>query len=140
LKPFYSAGLIETDDDTDDGVALQATDDEEEKEEEEDEMDDEDKDDEEDPLGALDDDERKGLIENTAAVRMTLMKVRYYMSIISLILCSCCCYRFANYPLLSSTPLPLPFLRGVMPALLILFVYDLSLAMSKLDGILHMTC
>jgi hypothetical protein len=127
------------DDEMDDGIALQASDDEEENEEE-DEMDDEDKEEEEDPLGALDDNEKKGLIENTAAVRMTLTKVSYYMSIISLILCSCCYYRFANYLLLSSIPLPLPFLHGVTPALLILFVYDLSLAMSKLDGILHMTC
>ena len=128
------------DDETDDGIALQAMDDEEEKEGEEDEMDDKDKEEEEDPLDAMDDDEQEVLIENTEAVHMTLMKVSFYTSIISLFLCSCCGYRFKNYHLLLSIPLPLPFLHGMRPVLLILFVYDLSLMMSKLDGILHMTC
>ena len=140
LKPFYSAGLIESNDDSDDGIALQAMDDNEEKEEEEeeDEIDDEDKEEEEDPLDVLDDNERENLMKNTEAVRMTPMKVHLYISIISLFLCSCCYYRFANSPSPLSILLPSPFLHGMRPAFLILFVYGLSLAMSKLNGILHL--
>ena len=113
---------MEMDDETDDGVVLQAMDDEEEKEGEEDEMDDEDKEEEEDLLDAMDDDEREVLIENTEAVRMTLMKISFYTSIISLFLCSCFGYRFENYHSLSSIPLPLPFLHGMRPVLLILLI------------------
>lgn len=76
LKPFYSPGLMGKDDETDDGVVLQAMDDEEEKEEE-DKMDDEDKEEEEDPFGAMDDDKGEGLIKNTEAVRIMLMKVSF---------------------------------------------------------------
>jgi len=76
LKPFYSAGLIETDGDTNCGIALQGTDsDDEEKDNDNPEMDDEDKEEEEDTLDALDDDEREDLIKNTEAVCTTLMKV-----------------------------------------------------------------
>lgn len=141
LKPFYSAGLIETDDETDDGIAPQAMDDNEEKEEEDDHMDDELGDEEEeDPLDAMDNDKRESLIKNTEAVRTTLLKVSLYASIISLFLCSLYHYRFVNYPSLLSIPLPLPSLHGMMPALLILSMYDLSHVMSRLNGIPHMTC
>jgi hypothetical protein len=120
---------------------LQSTDDSDEEEEvQEDGIDDEDKEEEEDPLAAMDDDEREGLIENTEAVRATLMKVSFHMYIISSTLCSCYRSRFANCPLLSSILPPLSFLHGVMPASLIPFLYDLSLAMLQLDGILRTTC
>ena len=136
------AGSIESNDESDDGIALQAMDDDEEEkeEEEDDEIDNEDKEEEEDPLDALDDDEREDLIQNTEAVRTTLMKVRLYISIISLFLCSCHYYRFTNSPLPLSILPPLPFPHGVRPAFLILFTYSLSLAMSKLNGILHIIC
>jgi len=118
-------------------------DDEDDEEEGEDDpdADDEDEEEEEDLLTNLDNDEREELINNTEAVRTMLNKVRlmfYYF------FCLCthvhCCYRFANSPSLLSIPPPLSFPHGVMPVLLVLFACDLSLAMSKLDGILHMIC
>jgi hypothetical protein len=78
LKPFYSAGLLENNDDVNDDIlAAQNTDEDEEGDEGDDEleMDDEDRDEDEDPVSALEDDERDSLIENTEAVRTTLMKV-----------------------------------------------------------------
>ena len=81
LKPFYSARLLDTNDDinSDGGIlVLQAADDEEEENEDENEdgMDDnEDKEKEEDPFTILDNDEREILIQNTEAVYTTLMKV-----------------------------------------------------------------
>jgi hypothetical protein len=93
LKPFYSVGSTETDNETeygDDGMpALQAMDDEEEEGEGDPDADDDEEEEEEDPLGALDDDEREELINNTEAVRMTLNKVHLSASVISLPLCSC---------------------------------------------------
>ena len=84
LKPFYSAGSIETDNETEHGddcmPALQAMDDEEEDEADPD-ADDDDEEEEEDPLGALDDDEREQLINNTETVRTTLNKVRLFASV-----------------------------------------------------------
>lgn len=82
LKPFYSTGSLETNDEIDDGMpALQAVDDEEEGDEgdDESEMDDEDQEEEEDPLSALNNDEREALIQNVEAVHTTLMKVCTYL-------------------------------------------------------------
>ena len=94
LKPFYSAGLIETGDVTecgDNGMpALETIDYYEEEECMGDAVvDDEDKEEEEDLLGALDDDEREEFINNTEDVHTTLNKVHLSTSIISLSLCSC---------------------------------------------------
>ena len=61
-----------------------------------------------------------------------------------LFLCLCthvhCCYRFANSPSPLSIPPPLSFPHGIMPVPLMHFMCDLSLTMSKLDGIQHMIC
>ena len=145
LKPFYSARLLDTNDDidSDNGIVLQVVDDEEEEEEDEDydEMDDDkDKEEEEDPLSILDDDKREGLIQNTEAVCTMLMKV--CTSLLSVLFCPhlCCHSRFAKSPLPLSIPPPLPFLHGMKPVLLTPFLYSLSLMMSKLNGILHMIC
>ena len=91
LKPFSSAGLIETDNETendDDNMPeLQAMDDEDDEEDDPD-VDDEDNE-EEDLLAELDDDEREELINNTEAVRTMLNKVCLNVSTISLPLHSC---------------------------------------------------
>ena len=80
LKPFYSARLLDTNDDinSDDGIlVLQAADDKEEDNEDENEdgMDDDEDKEKEDPFTILDNDEREILIQNTEAVHTTLMKV-----------------------------------------------------------------
>jgi hypothetical protein len=115
-------------------------DDEEEGNEGDDEMDDEDKEEDEDPLNTLEGNERETLIENTEAVRSTLMKVCTFLSFLRFCAHVCCHYRFANSPSPLSIPPPLPFLHGVKPVPLTLYLYDLSLTMSKLDGILHTIC
>ena len=93
LKPFYSAGSIETDNETeygDNGMpALQAVDDEEEDGGDDPGVDDNDEEEEEDPIGVPDDDEREELINNTEAVRTTLNKVCLSASVIFLFLRSC---------------------------------------------------
>jgi hypothetical protein len=93
LKSFYSAGSIETGDETeygdDDMPALETIDDEEEESAGDPDADDDDEEEEEDPLGALDDNEREELINNTEDVRTTLNKVHLSASVISLSLCSC---------------------------------------------------
>jgi len=145
LKPYYSAGSIATGDETeygDDGMpALETIDDKEEESAGDPDADDDDEEDEEDPLGALDDNEREELISSTEDVRTTLNKVHLSASVISFFSAHVhCYYRFANSHLPLSIPPPLPFPHGVRPVPLILFAYDLFLAMSRLDGILHMTC
>jgi hypothetical protein len=136
LKPFHSAGSVEADNEIkydDDGMpALQAVDDEEEEDEDE-EGDpglNDDGEEEEDPLGALDDNEREQLINDTEAVRTTLNKVCLSASVFFCLHAHvCCCYRFANSPLPLSILPPLLFLHGVRPVPLILFACDLSLVM-----------
>src|SRR5882724_674136 len=92
LKPFYSAGSIETGDETecgDDGMpALETIDDDDDEESMGDpDVDDKDKE-EEELFGALDDDEREELINNTEDVHTTLNKVHLSASVIYLPLCS----------------------------------------------------
>ena len=146
LKPFYSARLLDTNDDidSDDGIlVLQAANDEEEENEDENEDgmdDDEDKEKEEDPFTILDNDEREILIQNTEAVHTTLMKVCTFLLLFFFCAHLCCRSRFANSPSLLSIPPPLPFPHGVKPVPLTPFLYSLSLVMSKLNGILHMIC
>ena len=85
LKPFYSARLLDTNDNinSDNGISvLQVADDEEEEngDENEDAMDDnKDKQEEEDPLTILDNDKRGILIQNTEAVCTMLMKVCMFL-------------------------------------------------------------
>lgn len=82
LKPFSSAGSTENDSETDnsddDMPALQAIDDEVEEDDidEDEDEDEDDEEEEEDPLGALNDEEREMLMNDTEAVRTTLNKVR----------------------------------------------------------------
>ena len=145
LKPFYSAGLLDTDIDSDDGIlVLQAADDEEEENEDENEDgmdDDKDKEEEEDPFTILDNNKREILIQNTEAVHTTLMKVCMFLLFV-FFFCAhlCCCSRFANSPSPLSIPPPLPFLHGLKPMPLTPYLYSLSLMMSKLNGILHTIC
>ena len=136
LKPFYSsAGSSEDDNEpNDDMLVLRTTYDEEEPAEEENEdedeleMDDEDEAEDEEPFSALDENDRVDLIENTEAVRMTLMKVCIYPFPL---FCAHfhCNDRFVNSPSPSSIQPPLRFLHGAKPVLPILFMYDLSLVM-----------
>ena len=92
LKPFSSARLTETDNETendDDSMPeLQAMDDEDDEEDDPD-VDDKDNEEEEDLLAELDDNEREELINNTEAVHTMLNKVRLNVSTISLPLNSC---------------------------------------------------
>jgi hypothetical protein len=92
LKPFYAAGSVETENETEydnDGMStLQAMDDEEEDNDGDSDADNDDEE-EEDPLGALDDNEREELIYNTEVVCTTLNKVCLSASVTSLPLCSC---------------------------------------------------
>ena len=92
LKPFSSARLTETNNETknddDSMLELQAMDDEDDEEDDPD-VDDEDNEEEEDLLAELDDDEREELINNTEAVRTMLNKVCLNVSTISLPLHSC---------------------------------------------------
>ena len=90
LKPFYSAGSIETDDP---GV------------------DDDDEEEEEDSIGALDDNEREELINNTEAVCTMLNKVCLLASVISLSLHSCSLLLYIcklSFAIVHSTTIALP--------------------------------
>jgi hypothetical protein len=139
---------IETDNKTepgDDGMlalaTLQDMDDEAEEGAGDPDVDDDDKEEDKDPLDALDDDKREELTNNTEAVCTTLNKVCLSTPLLYCLRAHVrCYYRSANSPLPSFIPPPLPFLHGARPVLLILFMFDLSLVMSKHDGILHMIC
>jgi hypothetical protein len=105
LKPFYSAGLMETDHETeygdDDMPALRAMDEEEGDSDVDHDAGHDDEEEEEDPLGALDDDEREELINNTEAVSMTLNKVcSLFLLLFTFALHAHvhCYYRFGNSP------------------------------------------
>ena len=105
LKPFYSVGLIKTDHETeygdDDMPALWAMDEEEGDSDVDHNVGHDDEKEEEDPLGALDDDERKELINNTEAVSTTLNKVSFLFLLLftfALHAHVCCYYRFRNSP------------------------------------------
>ena len=63
--------------------------DDEEEDEADPDADDDDEEEEEDPLGALDDDEREQLINNTETVHTTLNKVCLFASVIYSPLHSC---------------------------------------------------
>jgi hypothetical protein len=116
LKPFYSVRSIETDNETEYGddsvLSLQALDDEEKSEgegEDDPNADNDDKDEDEDPLGALDDDEREELINNTKAVCTTLNKVclsPFSITFFGLRTHKRCYYRYGNSPSPSSIPPP----------------------------------
>ena len=113
LKLFYSARSIETGNETEYGddymPALQAMDDEEEEDEADPDADNDDKEKEEDPLGALYDDEREQLINNTETVYMTLIR-SICLLLLFIHLCTHvhCHYKFTNSPLELIIPPPLP--------------------------------
>jgi hypothetical protein len=139
---------IETDNKTkpgDDGMlalaTLQDMDDEVEEGAGDPDVDDNDKEEDEDPLDALDDNKREELTNNTEAVCTTLNKVCLSTPLLYCLRAHVrCYYRSTNSPSPLFIPPPLPFLHGTRPVLLILFMFNLSLMMSKHDGILHMIC
>lgn len=119
-------------------ATLWGMDDEEEEGAGDTDVNDNDKEEDEDPLNALNDNEREELTNNIEAVCMTLNKVCLSAPLLYC-LCAHVCryYRSTNSPSLLFIPPPLPFLHGTRPVPLILFMFNLSLVMSKHDEILH---